>query len=230
MVNQQSRPCCQEVLYAAGFELGCTKPPWLRSLALCMSQNCSCIWNGVQPTIIALDEVAGAGYAPATGRIVSKMTPAFGFSIGDFISLIGMRVWLSEFLMLTKTDLIRKISKALKQTGGACSEYQNVIIELKSLKHTLQHLEALEPTEDNLSHVNAIRGMALACQLPLRDFMTKLEKYENSLGPWAERSAFRGLTRKARWAVGFTEEVEKLGALVAAKQISINLLLATHTS
>lgn len=72
--------------------------------------------------------------------------------------------------------------------------------------------------------------MALACQLPLRDFMAKMEKYESSLGPWADRTAFRSASRKVKWAVGFGAEVEKLRALVAAKQISINLLLATHAS
>ena len=127
-------------------------------------------------------------------------------------------------------DLVRKVAKALKETGGASSEYQAAVVELKGLKHALQHLQALEPTEDNLSHVNAIRGMALACQLPLRDFLTRLEKYESSLGPWADRTTYRGAGRKARWAVEFAAEVEKLRALVAAKQISINLLLATHAS
>ena len=92
-------------------------------------------------------------------------------------------VRIDSLLAYRPTDLIRKISKALKKTGGASAEYQDAIIELKGLKHALQHLEALEPTEDNFRHVNAIRGMALACQLPLRDFMTKLEKYESSLGP-----------------------------------------------
>ena len=125
---------------------------------------------------------------------------------------------------------MKKITKALKETGGASSEYQAAVVELKGLKHALQHLQALEPTEDNWSHVNAIRGMALACQLPLREFLTKLEKYEPSLGPWADRTSYRGAARKARWAVDFAAEVEKLRALVAAKQISINLLLATHAS
>lgn len=127
-------------------------------------------------------------------------------------------------------DLVRKISRALKETGGASSDYQGAVVELKSLKHVLQHLVALEPTEDNVSHVNAVRGMALACQLPLREFMTKLERYESSLGPWVERTSFRGAGRKARWASGFDGEVQKLRALVAAKQISINLLLSTHAS
>jgi hypothetical protein len=140
-----------------------------------------------------------------------------------------------NILPLTDTDLsgaglIKKVSKALKHTGGAAADYQNVIVELEALKNVLRHLETLEPTEDNIRHVNAIRGMALACQLPLRDFMVKIEKYEASLGPWSERTSFGSAGRKAKWAVSFTEEVEKLRALVAAKHISINLLLATQSS
>ncbi|KAL8880392.1 MAG: hypothetical protein Q9198_002189 [Flavoplaca austrocitrina] len=143
------------------------------------------------------------------------MTPAFGFSVGDFISTI---------------NLIRKIGKALKETGGAASEYQDAVVELTGLQHALQHLEALQPTQDNAGQVNAIRGMALACKIPLQDFMTKLEKYEESLGPWAHGSSLGGLGRKTRWAVSFSKEVEKLRAMVAGKQISISLLLATHSS
>ncbi|KAI4218626.1 MAG: hypothetical protein LQ349_008637, partial [Xanthoria aureola] len=143
------------------------------------------------------------------------MTPAFGFSVGDFISTI---------------NLIRKISKALKETGGASSEYQDAVLELNGLKHVLQHVEALEPTEDNLGHVNAIRGMALACRPPLQEFLKELDKYEGSLGPWPRRSSVRDFGRKARWAVSFGKEVDKLRAIVVAKQISINLLLATHSS
>ena len=121
----------------------------------------------------------------------------------------------------------------MKDVGGASTEYQHVIIELKGLESALQNLEALEPTEDNASHVNAVRGMALACQLPLRDFLGKIEKYGLTMGPFpirADRSSFRGVHRRAKWAVSLTEDVERLRALVAAKVISINLLLATHSS
>ena len=126
--------------------------------------------------------------------------------------------------------LIKKISKALKDVGGASSEYQGAVLELRQLEHVLRELETLEPTEDNASHVNAIRGMALACQLPLRDFMIKLEKYEASLGPFAKRQLPSGAVRKTQWATTFVEEVDKLRAVVAAKSMSINLLLAVHVS
>lgn len=118
----------------------------------------------------------------------------------------------------------------MKETGGASSEYQDAVIELNGLKHALQHLEALEPTDDNAGHINAIRGMALACRLPLLDFMTKLETFDTSLGPWGHKGAFANVGRKTRWAVSFGEEVKKLRALAAAKQISISLLIAMHCS
>lgn len=35
---------------------------------------------------------------------------------------------------------------------------------------------------------------------------------------------------QGKWAVSFAEEVDRLRALVTAKHISINLLLATHSS
>lgn len=110
------------------------------------------------------------------------MTPAFGFSVGDFISAIG---------------LVKRVTKALKETGGAPTDYQLVVIELKGLKSILRHLEALKPTKDNVTHINAIGGMALACQLPLRGFMVKLEKYESTLRPYADKRSLRAMVRKS---------------------------------
>ena len=126
--------------------------------------------------------------------------------------------------------LVKKVSKALKDAGGASAEYQLVIIELKGLKNILRQLETLQPTDDNVTHINAIRGMALACQLPLRDFMVKLEKYESTLGPFADKRSLRTMARKSKWAVVFADEVERLRAMVAAKNISLNLLLAMNIS
>ena len=118
----------------------------------------------------------------------------------------------------------------MKETGGASSEYQDAVLELNGLKHALQHVQALKPTGDNQGHVNAIRGMALACCLPLQEFLKALEKYEGSLGPWPRRNPVGNFGRKTKWAVSFGKEVEKLRAIVGAKQISINLLLALHSS
>ncbi|KAF2110430.1 hypothetical protein BDV96DRAFT_583994 [Lophiotrema nucula] len=141
--------------------------------------------------------------------------PAFGFSVGDFIAAIA---------------LCTKVAKALKQAGGVTSEYQQVIIEIEGLQDALTRLAALEPTESNIDHVNAIRRMALACSLPLRDFLTKMEKYEAAMSPFATRNSFRSTGKKAQYAVFMSEEVKTIRAMISGKVISINLLLATHAS
>lgn len=62
---------------------------------------------------------------------------------------------------------MERVTKALKDKARASTEYQLVVFELKGLKNILRHLERIEPTQDNVTHINAIRGMALARQLPL---------------------------------------------------------------
>ncbi|KAL8747168.1 MAG: hypothetical protein Q9190_000932 [Brigantiaea leucoxantha] len=160
------------------------------------------------------------------------MTPAFGFSAGDFVSAIG-RSYAEESWSAadaSKKGLIKKVCKALKAAGGASTEYQHAIVELENLIITLSHLEALQPNEDNIHHVNAIRAMAMACKLPLQDFLAKISRYETSLSPFAARASLGSARRKAQWALSLAEETEKLRAWVAAKHISINLLLAMQTS
>ena len=160
------------------------------------------------------------------------MTPAFGFSAGDFVSAIGMSYAEESWSTAdaSKTGLIKKVCKALKASGGASTEYQHTVVELENLIVTLSHLEALQPNEDNVHHVNAIRAMAMACKLPLQDFLAKISRYETSLSPFAARASLGSAGRKAQWALYLAEETEKLRAWVAAKHISINLLLAMQTS
>lgn len=94
------------------------------------------------------------------------------------------------------TDLVNKVRKSLKDAGGAASEYQSAVIELKNLATTLSHLEELQPNEDNIQHVNAIRAMAMACKFPLEEFTRKMTRYESSLGPLAGESRCILLVKK----------------------------------
>lgn len=124
-------------------------------------------------------------------------------------------------------DVLWKISKALKRSGGASTEYQLAIIELKNLENVLGQLECLEsdPGYGNL-FVNDIQRIAREIQLTLRDFLKKLEKYKDSLGPSSNRRWYQRLPRTSKWAVTFAGEVYELRTSVAAKTVSINLLLS----
>ena len=87
------------------------------------------------------------------------MASAFGFSVGDFVAAIGLTV---------------KIGKPLRESGGATTDCRLVIQDLLTLQQILEVLQSLRPAESSLSHVNAIRGMALTCLVPLNDFASKI--------------------------------------------------------
>jgi hypothetical protein len=167
------------------------------------------------------------------------MTPAFGFSVGDFIATMGMYCTelaptanLSPDMGLANSHpgLCTKVAKTLQDSGAAIAEYQQVIMEIHGLQNALTRLAALDPTGSNIDHVNAIRRMALACSLPLQDFLSKIEKCEVAMSPFAKAKSFRSAGKKAQYAVFMTDEVKMLRAMISGKVISINLLLATHAS
>jgi len=163
----------------------------------------------------------------------ANMMPGFGFSVGDFIAAAGEHPEISCWslgLKISCPGLIKKVSDALKDAGGASSDYQYVIIELEGLDRALKVVAALQPDHNNDSHLNAIRGMALSCQLPLRQFLFKIQKYEGSLGAIPSSRSIPRNARKAKWAVYIADQVQSLRAVIAAKVASINLLLNVQIS
>ena len=114
---------------------------------------------------------------------------------------------------------------------GASAEYQHVQLELRMLKSTLEHLQALEPDASNIGHINSIKCVALACQIPLQQFLDKIQCFEASMGPFSRaKLSLSAAGRKAQWALFLSNEVNKLRAMVAAKVLSLNLLLGIHLS
>jgi hypothetical protein len=122
------------------------------------------------------------------------------------------------------------VIEALKSTSGAEENHQHAIIKLESLDRVLKAIATLRLSESNLNHVNAIRAMALACQLPLRQFLERFQKYKSSLGSFAMRRSLPSMVSKLKWAFIMAEQVKGLRAVVASKDICINLMLNLHTS
>jgi hypothetical protein len=142
------------------------------------------------------------------------MTPAFGFSVGDFVSVI---------------QLTQQICTALKTAGGASTDYQRVLVELNGLSNVLHELQKIRPNEDDADQISTLGAMVHACQLQLHDFLAKLEKYHESLTPFSKRSALQTAGRKAQWSVLMEKETEKLRACIAANVIYVNMFLQAHT-
>lgn len=138
--------------------------------------------------------------------------PAFGFSVGDFVTVV---------------QLICKVSSALKSVGGAADDYKLLRQELEELQCVLEQLKDLPSwSSPSLNHYNAIRGMALRIQEPLEAFLGKMERYKAALGTSTDKAVWQGVKRKVQWAVGMEEEVRRLRSIVTMKIATISLLLA----
>ncbi|KAE8454415.1 hypothetical protein EG329_000037 [Mollisiaceae sp. DMI_Dod_QoI] len=142
-------------------------------------------------------------------------TPAFGFSFGDIVAAI---------------KILNDIRKALRDTGGAKDEFQNVQIELQHLEILLEHLNrGTWSHSGDAGHLNAIKGMASTCQVPLREFLTKIEKYGLQFKELeSHRGKLRTQGKKVQWAISMKEEVEKFRAIIVAKVATITLLIQPY--
>jgi hypothetical protein len=104
-----------------------------------------------------------------------------------------------------------------------------VQLELRALQTTLERLSQLEPNSlSSEGHINAIRGVALACTIPLQEFLGKIQKFELSMGPFSRsgKLSISAVARKSQYALFFADQVSNLRAIVAGKVISINMLLS----
>ena len=143
------------------------------------------------------------------------MPAPFGFSIGDFIAVV---------------ELITKVRKALKNSGGAASEYQDVVQELESLQSILTNLGTLHFKERaGTSPALRLTNLISTCQRPLKDFLEHIARYQASLDVSTHRNLLHTVPRKAQWGVFMGEEIPKLRSVVAAKILQLQLVLQSYS-
>ena len=139
------------------------------------------------------------------------VVPAFGFSAGDFIAVIG---------------LIAKARKALRETGGAASQYQQ-----KTFISVLQRVQALEPTSQNAAILQKFQLSSHICHGPLAHFSHEIRKFESplSLFPAASTGSSTAkvskLGRKVQWAVVVEDELAKLKTAITPQLALVDVLL-----
>ncbi|KAK6388099.1 hypothetical protein LTR65_008107 [Meristemomyces frigidus] len=143
------------------------------------------------------------------------VTPAFGFSAGDFIAAV---------------ELICKAAKALRDTSGASQQYQQAAAELETLGRILTQVQGLTPTSSNAVTVQKILFCAHTCHLPLAHFLEKIRRYEQYLCPPShgippQPWTVSGIKKKITWAINMEKELPKLRASITPQLASIGLLL-----
>lgn len=115
--------------------------------------------------------------------------------------------------------------KALKPSGGASTQYIQVLQQLETLQKLLTNLEGISPTQDDAHFVNAVRGAARAAKFPLDDFLAKMERYEPELNPLHRSSTIRRMSKAIKWTLNVQEELERLHLAIYAHLSSLGLLI-----
>jgi len=139
---------------------------------------------------------------------------SFGFSVGDFI---------------TVASLIEQTICALRDAGGSSFQYQRLTLELHALSRTLQEVDHLEAVRGLEVTIEAIKATALSCQLPLREFLENIKKYDESLALGRTAGIMKDVLHKVRWITSKKEEAAlHLQAQIAAYLGGVNLLLGLY--
>ena len=136
--------------------------------------------------------------------------PAFGFSVGDFITRINLAI-----------DVVN----ACRDTGRVSSQYEKTLVEFKAYLAILRRLQ--DPTVSTNAVVNSL---ASSCEGPVNDFMAKVEKYKASLAK-STVSSMHTFPRKAQWALVAKKAVDELKSLIAVPlcAISVELVLENRS-
>lgn len=142
-------------------------------------------------------------------------------SIKHFIMSFGISA--GEFL--TAGLLIKDIVRSLKDSGGALSEYQELVRELHGLQHALNVIEHLQCLPEQTPMVDGLKVAPLNCQFVLDNFATKLKKYEASLDVGRSRGRLIDGATKMKWSLTMKTDVQELRAYLSAHTSSLNMRL-----
>lgn len=135
---------------------------------------------------------------------------SFGWSAGDIAAAITILV---------------KVTYGLKETGGAASQFQQVIKDFKALELALEYIEDLNPNDADFSIAQTLCTRSQSSQHVLNDFLASVAKYDKWLGCNSESKWHQGALRKTQWVLFMTKEVQKLQDIIEPQIQAINLLL-----
>lgn len=146
-------------------------------------------------------------------RAYIKMA-AFGWSVGDIVA---------------STQLIIKITRALRETGGAKADYQESIEFLSGLGTTLQNLRSIAPILVNATQDGVLQLEIDRIVEPLSTFSKNIQRFDSALGSQSSRGAWRSAPRKVQWATQVSKEVQKLRDRISLPLAGLNIFLQSQS-
>lgn len=127
--------------------------------------------------------------------------------------------------------IIKDLVKALDESSGASSEYQEVIRELWALDRVLLEIELLWRTSAETIELNALRVTAHRivdqCRHSIENFLVKVRKHEKSLREGGSKNRIRDAAAKIHWQFMQSSGLTKFRAEINAHCSAISMLLVT---
>jgi hypothetical protein len=140
------------------------------------------------------------------------------------MSIIGLSTS-DVFLVASFTG---RIISALRE-GGAKTQYQEVVRSLESLRRTLQEIQDLSSSTDDVRlrlHFAAQTDHSISL---ISSFAQKIAKYEKFLGQKASKSLWRGTFRKTYWALSAARDLDDFRKTLAPQLDAIKLIISKET-
>ena len=123
------------------------------------------------------------------------MSVGFGFSVGDIFATI---------------EVVATVCDALRSSGLASSEYQELLSQLSTLEAILRRIQSLQPDDTSQYEITALRDTASLCRRTIDDFWNRAKKYRNGLERQSASSPgnnIRNKWRSVKWAVFKKDEI-----------------------
>lgn len=143
---------------------------------------------------------------------------SFGWSAGDLALAV---------------KLLYQVGVALKESGGASSDFQDTLTFLQTLSLTLQHVSALQNLQrsGDLEITENLRAHCTLIREPVGNFLAKIHtKYERQLGKDSKWYKLQPAWKKLRWALSISEKAKQLQGRITTSMTAISVIMIHQTS
>lgn len=136
---------------------------------------------------------------------------SFGWSAGDLVAAL---------------KLLHQIGSALKESGGASSDFQDTLSFLQILSRTLEHLNVLHATSLDHQVAENLREQCGQIREPLSAFLDDVgRRFGPRLGIRSDCNKIFAAPRMIQWALSTSKKTKRLQDRIAIPITSINIIL-----
>jgi hypothetical protein len=126
-------------------------------------------------------------------------------------------------MIVSAVSILVKVGKALKESGGAATEYQEAVDFLNGVGKTLTGIQTILQNNPNLKWEPELIEQAERLKAAVEIFKKKIDKYDLSLGADTERKKARRIPREIQFAL--SDQVKELRAAISQPQIVLGVFI-----